>query len=81
MEVEPHRERSKTDSHGRRGKHKLLTVSDIDIRHRFGSVWMNDSKQPALTVEPPLVNTNGKKIGFWAGNTSGGDWKNLKINR
>jgi hypothetical protein len=43
------------------------------------SVYVNNSKQPALTVEPPLVNTNGKKIGIWAGNTSGGDWKNLKI--
>jgi hypothetical protein len=43
------------------------------------SVYVDDNKQPALIVAPPLVNTNGKKIGFWAGNTSGGDWKNLKI--
>ena len=39
---------------------------------------------PQQMVEHLVENvqyTNGKKIGFWAGNTSGGDWKNLKINR
>jgi hypothetical protein len=42
------------------------------------SVYVNDNKQPSLTVEP-LVNLKGKRIGCWVGNTSGGDWKNLKI--
>ena len=53
----------------------------IRVESKKISVYVNYSMQPVLTVEPPLVNTNGKKIGFWAGNTSGGDWKNLKINR
>ena len=61
----------------------LLTSGHVRIKveSKKISVYVNDNKQPALTVEPPLVNTNGKKIGFWAGNTSGGDWKNLKIRR
>jgi hypothetical protein len=51
----------------------------IQVDSQKISVFVDDNKQPALTVVPPLTNTNGKKIGFWAGNTSGGDWKNLKI--
>ena len=41
------------------------------------SVYVNNNEQPALTVEP-LLNLNGKMIGYWVGNTSSGDWKNLK---
>jgi hypothetical protein len=50
----------------------------ILVESKKVSVYVNDSKVPALTVEP-LVNLKGKKIGFWAGNTSGGDWKNLRM--
>lgn len=50
----------------------------ILVENKKISVFVNDNKQPALTVEP-LTNLSGKEIGFWAGNTSGGDWKNLQI--
>jgi hypothetical protein len=42
------------------------------------SVFVNNEKIPSLEVEQ-LVPINGKQIGYWVGNGSGGDWKNLKI--
>ncbi|HVW14436.1 MAG TPA: hypothetical protein VHB54_11450 [Mucilaginibacter sp.] len=42
------------------------------------SVYVNGNSNPALVVAP-LVKTGGKTLGYWVGNTSGGDWKNLKI--
>lgn len=42
------------------------------------SVYVNGSVQPALEVQS-LVHTTGKMIGYWVGNGSEGDWKNLKI--
>lgn len=53
--------------------HVSITVENEKI-----SVYVNNSNQPSLTVVP-LVKTSGKMIGYWVGNTSGGDWKNLKI--
>jgi len=50
----------------------------IVVESKKITVYVNDNKQAALIVEP-LVNLNGKRIGYWAGNNSGGDWKNLKI--
>ncbi len=43
------------------------------------SVYVNNSKQAALAVGP-LVKSDGKMIGYWVGNNSSGDWKNLKMN-
>jgi hypothetical protein len=42
------------------------------------SVYVNGLQKAALEVEP-LTNTGGTKIGYWVGNGSPGDWKNLKI--
>jgi hypothetical protein len=42
------------------------------------SVFVNGVGQPCLTVVP-LVQTAGRRVGYWVGNGSGGDWKNLQI--
>jgi hypothetical protein len=42
------------------------------------SVYVNGNSDPSLVVEP-LVPLAGKQIGYWVGNNSAGDWKNLKI--
>jgi hypothetical protein len=52
--------------------HARITVGDKNIK-----VYVNGSATPSLVVEP-LVRTDGKMIGLWAGGTDG-DWKNLKI--
>ncbi|WP_157262331.1 hypothetical protein [Pedobacter sp. PACM 27299] len=39
-------------------------------------VYLNEQ---AILELKPLVQTTGKMIGYWAGDGSGGDWKNLKI--
>jgi hypothetical protein len=53
--------------------HVRITVADEKI-----SVYINNGDQPSLTVIP-LAKTGGKMIGYWVGNTSGGDWKNLRV--
>jgi hypothetical protein len=53
--------------------HVRITVTPKKI-----SVYVNNIQKAALEVEP-LVNTGGTKIGYWVGNGSPGDWKNLKI--
>jgi hypothetical protein len=40
------------------------------------SVYVNGNSNPSLVVEP-LVPVAGKQIGYWVGNNSAGDWKNL----
>jgi len=42
-------------------------------------VFVNGSKTASLVVTP-LVRRNGRLTGFWVGNGSDGDWKNLRIN-
>jgi hypothetical protein len=42
------------------------------------SVYVNNNSSPSLVVEP-LVPLRGKQIGYWVGNGSAGDWKNLTI--
>lgn len=54
--------------------HVRITVAPKRI-----DVYVN-GQQASLTVEP-LVNTGGTKIGYWVGNGSPGDWKNLKITK
>lgn len=53
--------------------HVRITVAPKKI-----SVYVNGIPKAVLEVEP-LVNTGGTKIGYWVGNGSPGDWKNLKI--
>jgi hypothetical protein len=42
------------------------------------SVFINDAKEPSLLVEQ-LSDRKKGLIGLWVGNTSGGDFANLKI--
>jgi hypothetical protein len=52
--------------------HVKITVTDELV-----SVYVNEGTRPALEIKP-LVNTGGTMIGYWVGNGSDGDWKNLK---
>jgi hypothetical protein len=53
--------------------HVRITVTPKKV-----SVYVNGVQKAMLEVEP-LVNTGGTKIGYWVGNGSPGDWKNLKL--
>jgi hypothetical protein len=53
--------------------HVKLIVTDEKV-----SVYVNEGARAALEIKP-LVNTGGTMIGYWVGNGSAGDWKNLKI--
>jgi hypothetical protein len=53
--------------------HVRITVASEKV-----SVYVNNVQKAVLEVKP-LVNTGGTKIGYWVGNGSPGDWKNLKI--
>lgn len=53
--------------------HVRITVASKKI-----SIYVNGEQKAALEVEP-LTNTGGTKIGYWVGNGSPGDWRNLKI--
>lgn len=53
--------------------HVRITVKGKEI-----SVFVNNETKPSLVVEQ-IVPMNGEMIGYWVGNGSGGDWKNLKI--
>jgi len=44
------------------------------------SVYINRSKVPVLETKL-LSQTEGKMIGYWVGNGSGGEWKNLIIRK
>ena len=55
--------------------HVRITVKGKEI-----SVFVNNEAKPSLVVEQ-IVAVNGEMIGYWVGNGSGGDWKNLKITR
>jgi hypothetical protein len=53
--------------------HVKIIVHGVTI-----SVYVNHNTKPALAVQQ-LAKLNGARIGFWVGNGSGGDWKNLTI--
>ena len=55
--------------------HVRITVKGKEI-----SVFVNNETKPSLVVEQ-IVPTNGDMIGYWVGNGSGGDWKNLRITK
>lgn len=42
------------------------------------SVFVNGNETPSFVVTP-LVHTSGRRIGYWVGNGSSGDWKNLRV--
>jgi hypothetical protein len=50
----------------------------ISITSKEVIVYVNELQRAMLVIKP-LVNTGGTKIGYWVGNGSPGDWKNLKI--
>ena len=50
----------------------------IIVAAELVSVYVNYSKRPVLKVKS-LTRTAGKMIGYWVGNGSDGDWRNLKI--
>ncbi|HEX4371723.1 MAG TPA: family 16 glycoside hydrolase, partial [Puia sp.] len=52
----------------------------IELNDKKIMVFVNGNKTPSLVVES-LQKTSGKRIGYWVGNNSFGDWKNLKIVR
>ena len=41
-------------------------------------VFVNEATVPSIQVAP-IVHRAGRKIGYWVGNGSSGDWKNLHI--
>ena len=52
----------------------------INVNGKKISVFVNGASTPSLEVEQ-IVPADGSMIGFWVGNTSAGDFKNLKISR
>jgi hypothetical protein len=50
----------------------------IELNNKKIMVFVNGNDKPSLVVES-LQATRGKKIGYWVGNNSSGDWKNLKV--
>ncbi|MEP6613211.1 MAG: hypothetical protein ABJA76_15030 [Mucilaginibacter sp.] len=52
----------------------------INVNGKKISVFVNDASAPSLEVEQ-IVPADGSMIGFWVGNTSGGDFKNLKVSK
>jgi len=72
------------------GKYEKAMASGIDPNGWFHvklviiaeslSIYINRSKVPVLQTEL-LSQTEGEMIGYWVGNGSGGEWKNLKIKK
>jgi hypothetical protein len=50
----------------------------IELNDKKIMVFINETDKPSLVVES-LQATRGKKIGYWVGNNSAGDWKNLRV--
>ncbi len=72
------------------GKYEKGMSTDIDPNGWFHvklavlaeslSVYINSNKVPVLKIKS-LDKARGKMIGYWVGNGSGGEWKNLKIRK
>lgn len=45
------------------------------------TVYVNDNTTPCMTITSLNNTPTGKKIGFWVGNLSNGDFANLKISK
>jgi len=50
----------------------------MEVSDKFIEIYVNGNSSPSLKIAP-LVGLRGKMIGYWVGNGSDGDWKNLKI--
>lgn len=50
----------------------------IEITSEWITVTLNGGESPVLQIKP-LVQSGGKALGYWVGNGSAGDWKNLRI--
>ena len=50
----------------------------VVVRANRISVFVNEQASPALEVQE-LISTGGTMIGYWVGNGSDGNWKNLAI--
>ena len=50
----------------------------IEVSDQFIAVYVNSSVAPALKIMP-LAALKGKMVGYWVGNGSAGDWRNLRI--
>ncbi len=50
----------------------------IEVTVKEIAVFVNGNSKPSLRVEP-LEPPVGNKIGYWVGNGSAGDWKNIRI--
>jgi hypothetical protein len=50
----------------------------IEVASNKVRVFVNHHDSPVLEVTP-LVQLKGKKIGYWVGHESDGDWKNLVV--
>ena len=50
----------------------------LEIKDRKISIFVNGNTLPALAIER-LVDSGGQMIGYWVGNGSAGNWKNLNI--
>lgn len=52
----------------------------IAVKGKKISVYVNNEAKPSLEIEQ-ILPMNGTMIGYWVGNGSAGDWKNLKITK
>lgn len=69
-------------------KYESAIVADVDpnnwfhvrlsVKKELIEVFVNRRKEPIMQIIP-IGNTKGNKIGYWVGNGSGGQWRNLKL--
>lgn len=70
------------------GKYENALISTVDpekwfhariiVEAAYIAVYVNDDKEPSLKIKP-ITNLAPGKIGFWVGNNSDGNFKNLSI--
>jgi len=53
----------------------------IEIKGEKISVFVNGASDPCMEINTLNPKPTGKKIGFWVGNNSNGDFSNLKISK
>lgn len=51
----------------------------IEVRGNVIKIFVNELNEPCLEVITLNPNPVGKKIGYWVGNNSNGDFANVKI--
>lgn len=53
----------------------------VEVKGDKITAYVNGDKEPCLSVTTLNAGGKGKKIGFWVGNSSNGDFANLKIGK